>query len=93
MHEFRVVRPGGLALPLDLDVHRIPARGEEPEHLHHDLRFLLVAASDQELRVSSESNDLRWFARERAAELLGDESLLRMARKAARLLASATHIT
>lgn len=93
MHEFRVVRPGGLALPLDLDVHRIPARGGEPEHLHHDLRFLLVAASDQELRVSSESNDLRWFARERAAELLGDESLLRMARKADRLLASATRIT
>lgn len=93
MDDLGVVQPDGLALPLDLDVHRIPAREEEAEHLHHDLRFLLVAAGDQQLRISRESTDLRWFARERAAELLGDESLLRLARKAELLLASAGRIT
>jgi 8-oxo-dGTP pyrophosphatase MutT (NUDIX family) len=28
---------------LDLDVHPIPARRDEPDHLHHDLRLLFVA--------------------------------------------------
>lgn len=28
---------------LDVDVHPIPAHGEEPAHLHHDLRLLFVA--------------------------------------------------
>ena len=44
---------------------------------------LLAAAPGQELRVSSESHDLRWFPCARALEVLGDdESLLRLARKA-----------
>ena len=29
--------------PFDVDVHRIPARGGDPEHLHLDIRFLMVA--------------------------------------------------
>ena len=39
----------GLALhptaprPLDVDVHDIPARGDEPAHEHLDLRYLVVA--------------------------------------------------
>ena len=65
---------------IDLDVHRIPAHGTEPEHHHHDVRFLLVAQSD-ELRISSESLDLRWFERRELAEITDDESILRLARK------------
>lgn len=65
----------------DIDIHVIPALGGEPAHLHHDLRYLLVAGPGQELRVSSESNDLRWFPVARALEVLDDPSLLRMARK------------
>jgi hypothetical protein len=38
---------GGESVPLDLDIHRIPARGDEPAHLHHDVRYLLVAAPGQ----------------------------------------------
>ncbi len=86
MTDFRLARLGGEALPFDVDVHLIPARGSEPAHLHHDIRYLLVAAPNQALRVSSESNDLGWFPRARAHEVLEGESLLRMARKTERLL-------
>jgi 8-oxo-dGTP pyrophosphatase MutT (NUDIX family) len=87
MEAFRLAPQGpGGTLPFDVDVHLVPARGDEPAHLHHDVRHLLVAAPDQALRVSSESHDLAWFPRARAAEVLEGESLLRMARKADRLI-------
>lgn len=73
-------------LPLDIDVHRIPARPGEPEHEHHDIRFLLVADAGQEIQISDESLDLRWFARGEAASVCEEESLGRLARKAAALL-------
>jgi 8-oxo-dGTP pyrophosphatase MutT (NUDIX family) len=69
-------------LPLDLDVHLIPAHGGEPAHLHLDVRFLLVAAAGQELRVSEESKDLCWFERARLEEFVDEESLLRLERRA-----------
>ncbi len=79
--------PGDAApLPLDVDVHLIPARGAEPAHLHHDVRYLLVAAPGQEPVISVESNDLRWFDRAELDRVLDDESLRRLERKARRLL-------
>ncbi len=69
-------------LPLDLDVHPIPAHGGEPAHLHLDVRFLLVAEAGQELRTSEESKELRWFVRERLADFVDEESLLRLERRA-----------
>ncbi len=49
--------------PLDVDVHRIPARPGEPEHDHLDLRYLVVVPDGQPLtRNALESNDLRWFS-------------------------------
>jgi 8-oxo-dGTP pyrophosphatase MutT (NUDIX family) len=69
-------------LPLDLDVHTIPARGDEPAHLHYDVRWLLVAAPAQSLRVSAESFALRWVPRTTLSSFVDDESLLRMERKA-----------
>ncbi len=72
----------GLAIPIDVDVHLIPARPGEPEHEHHDIRFLLVAGANQDLLISDESNDLRWFAHDQLDSLEVDESLLRLARKA-----------
>jgi 8-oxo-dGTP pyrophosphatase MutT (NUDIX family) len=68
--------------PIDLDVHVIPARKTEPRHEHHDIRFLLVASEEQTLRISDESLDLRWFPCSSHAEVLDDESTLRLARKA-----------
>lgn len=76
------------SLPLDVDVHVIPARGVEPEHEHHDLRFLLFAQPGQSLQISAESKDLAWVPRDRLLGLEPDESVLRMARKAERILAA-----
>lgn len=73
---------------LDLDVHRIPARGSEPAHEHHDLRFLLRAQPGQTPVRSDESNDLRWFGAEELAGLGLDESVWRLHRKAETWLAS-----
>ena len=71
----------GAPTPLDVDVHLIPARGDEPAHEHHDVRFLLRAHPGQTLVTSEESIDLQWFSAERFAEIADEESLLRMARK------------
>jgi len=80
-------------LPIDVDVHRIPARSSEPTHEHHDLRFALVALRG-EARVCSESNALRWFEMDALDSVLpalgADESLLRLGRKARALLARDT---
>ena len=90
MTDFTLATVDGEALVFDVDVHLIPARGAEPAHLHHDIRYLLVAASGQSLRVSSESHDLGWFPCARALDMLEGESLLRMARKADRMLRDGT---
>lgn len=69
-------------LPLDVDVHLIPARADEPAHEHHDVRYLLVAAAGQQPRRSSESKALAWFSWERIEREIFEESLIRMAQKA-----------
>jgi 8-oxo-dGTP pyrophosphatase MutT (NUDIX family) len=86
MDDFELVWAHEPGVPFDLDIHEIPARGGEPAHLHHDVRYLLIAAPGQELRISAESHELSWFARGRAAALLDDASVLRLADKAERWL-------
>ena len=46
---------------LSLDVHEIPAHGQEPLHQHHDFMFLF-RATDAELSCSDESAEVRWVA-------------------------------
>lgn len=73
--------------PLDVDVHEIPARKDEPSHEHHDIRFLLRAPRGQDLVRSHESIDLAWFSWEGFRDMADEPSLLRMADKASELLA------
>ncbi len=68
-------------LPLDLDVHSIPAHGDDPEHLHLDVRFLLITEPDQSLSQSSESLDLRWFPVDQLRSVTTEESVLRLQEK------------
>ena len=89
MQDFAFFPSDGAQLPLDIDVHVIPERKSEPAHLHHDIRYLLVAGPHQELRISDESAALRWFASEDAERILDEESTLRMARRTRALLAKA----
>ena len=62
----------------DLDVHRIPACDGEPEHDHHDIRFLLRVSGDAKFRVSDESDELAWVSKSELLTLATDESVLRM---------------
>lgn len=83
MQHFDLLAPGGERMPLDLDVHPIPARPGEPEHLHWDVRFLFVAREGQPLVVSKESKALAWVPRAELAAFVGEESVLRLERTAA----------
>lgn len=68
--------------PVDLDVHVIPARGDEPEHLHLDVRFLAHAPAGARAVCSEESRELAWFEPRQALELAGEDSLARLVRRA-----------
>jgi 8-oxo-dGTP pyrophosphatase MutT (NUDIX family) len=50
--------------PFDVDVHMVPRRGDRPEHLHLDLRYLLATDRPEDARPTDESNDIRWFTLE-----------------------------
>jgi len=83
----------GLALhhdaprPLDVDVHDIPARGDEPAHEHLDLRYLVLAPEGAALSPQlAEMHDLRWVAWDEAAELGPDHGLRRALGKARRIV-------
>lgn len=69
-----------VAVPFDLDIHEIPARKQEPAHLHFDVRYAFVAPH-RRVRVSKESKDLAWVPVAELAATTQDESVLRMARK------------
>lgn len=64
----------------DVDVHPIPARNEEPKHLHYDIRYL-VRADSESVSLSAESRGFRWVP---LADLQCDdidESIRRLARR------------
>lgn len=68
--------------PLDVDVHAIPARGAEPEHLHLDTRFLVFAPPGALEVLSEESLELRWFRPDDLAGVPTDASVERLFRAA-----------
>lgn len=45
----------------DVDVHLIAEHKGIPAHYHYDVRFLL-RATDENIKISDESSDLRWFS-------------------------------
>ena len=65
----------------DVDIHAIPARGEEPEHFHYDVRFAVRATGSDEYSVSEESHDLSWVSIDNIEDYTQEASMLRMARK------------
>ena len=66
----------------DLDRHRIPARDEEAEHWHYDVRYVVRASADERCIVNDESHRLAWRPVQDVADDSNlDASLRRMARK------------
>jgi hypothetical protein len=46
----------------DIGVHLIPEYQKIPAHYHYDVRFLMRASDPQKhIKISDESDDLRWF--------------------------------
>ena len=50
----------GVGELLDVDVHTIPARKEQPEHFHFDLRYLFLVPHGA-ITTTDEVLDARWF--------------------------------
>ncbi len=66
----------------DIDRHRIPARGNELEHWHYDVRYVVRAGADERFVVNEESHALAWRpVVELATDANVDASLRRMAIK------------
>jgi len=92
MTRFDLVSIDGMLMPLDVDVHQIPARHDpsgqlvEDAHEHHDVRFLLIAHARQETCCSDESHEIGWFTPDEIEELTDEESVLRMLHKTLELI-------
>lgn len=67
-------------LLLDVDVHLIPARRDEPAHEHFDLRLLLVAEPG-EVVAGEGTRAARWATRSELPTLDLDRGLVRALRK------------
>lgn len=66
----------------DIDRHRIPSRGDEPEHWHHDVRFVVRADGDERYVANAESLALAWVpVRTIAVDDAYEGSLRRMAHR------------
>lgn len=78
LHNLRLLQPA----IFDLDIHPIPARKNEPEHLHYDIRFLFVADAAEPLLLNNESKALAWLPFEEVADRCNhNQSICRMLEK------------
>jgi len=84
----------GLDLPasaaggvFDLDIHAIPARKDEPQHEHFDVRFCFRSPT-LSFATNDEVVDARWVPLTEVEQLSSDESVLRVTRKLVRALST-----
>jgi 8-oxo-dGTP pyrophosphatase MutT (NUDIX family) len=66
--------------PIDLDIHEVRPPSEPP-HLHHDIRYLVLAPEESMPVGNHESQSVRWFAPGDVSELGVDESVTRLVRR------------
>ena len=64
----------------DIDVHPIPAHGDQPAHNHFDVRFLLGATTEDLVR-SDEVLGVRWVPFAEVGDIDTDQSVLRATTK------------
>lgn len=65
----------------DIDVHRIPAKNDKPEHYHYDIRFIFEADDKEEIEISHESIDVKWVELNDIERFNNGESVMRMKQK------------
>jgi 8-oxo-dGTP pyrophosphatase MutT (NUDIX family) len=68
------------ARPLDVDIHEIPAHGDEPAHLHLDLRYLVLADGGEPIEGAA------WFSFDEALAVSDEPALTRLLQKARRVV-------
>lgn len=61
----------------DLDIHVIPAKNDVPEHLHYDVRFVFMAASEMLDGDMAEVKDLNWVTIDALLRTLDTQQALR----------------
>jgi 8-oxo-dGTP pyrophosphatase MutT (NUDIX family) len=73
--------------PLDVDVHTIPARKDEPQHEHLDVRYLVVARNPEALAFDpNESHGAQWLTWDDALARADEAPLRRLLQKARAVL-------
>ena len=66
----------------DVDVHLFPRRGKVDEHYHFDIRYLLEADENEEIRPQiSETKSIKWVPLEDVPKYSFEENIWRMADK------------
>lgn len=65
----------------DLDVHPIPARGDEAEHVHYDIRFAFFANPTEQPIASDESHAVAWIPLAEMDDYSIDDSVRRLVAK------------
>ncbi|MFZ4618452.1 MAG: NUDIX hydrolase, partial [Rectinemataceae bacterium] len=75
-----VVGPPHSLLPFDIDIHAIPARAAELEHLHLDIRYLFLV-KESEPRPNDESTELAWLDLDEALRRNPEPSIARAVNK------------
>jgi 8-oxo-dGTP pyrophosphatase MutT (NUDIX family) len=72
-------------IPVDLDIHLIPKNANDPAHYHYDLRYILISG-DERIKISDESEDLKWFDFKCVYKFIKEESLRRLLNKGEKLI-------
>jgi 8-oxo-dGTP pyrophosphatase MutT (NUDIX family) len=72
----------------DIDVHAIPARGDEPAHAHYDVRFAFYAERAEAPRANSESHAIAWIPFRDIERYAIDDSVRRLIAKTLALIGS-----
>ncbi len=60
--------------PIDLDIHGIPGRGNEPAHDHYDIRYAFMTSTPDQATLSEESTGMQWLSGSRLTEWMKIES-------------------
>ena len=81
-----IFHPAFGRVPMDIDVHRIPARKTEVAHDHLDFRYALLTERPEDIVCTKESKALRWVALHETTDLGFDPALCRAIAKVSRAL-------
>jgi 8-oxo-dGTP pyrophosphatase MutT (NUDIX family) len=77
---------------IDLDIHAIPERGDEPAHLHLDVRFLVLAPAGSAPTINHESFDAQWVTVDDPEALISGAELRRLVDKGLAVAGSAEQL-